>query len=449
VNRAAGFLHALPPAGERFWQRHGERLLRIAVALELAAALPWLAYQLWRLLSAAEPVWPGSVRGGLDLASLHAWSELWFDGVDPYRPENVRPLAVAVYPPASFLLLWPFVGWLDVDAARLLWAATALGALFGLSRLAVRASAVRTPVARWFVGLLPAALYPAGATLGNGQSGLHVVALLVAAVLHFEQRPRGAARSVVASLAMLWALFKPSLAAPFFWLVLLARGGWRPAAAIAAGYAALTGAACAFQPAGVASLLGEWAAGAAAVTSRNTLRLSHGNLQNFLVARGLEAWFVPAALGALLALGAWILLHRDADVWLRLGVTALVTRFVSYHGWYDDLLILLPAIALLRLAGRAGPGAPARFTAGWLVALAFALHLAPGGQYLLPPPWRGLFLAAQLALWIAMLATLLAAARARPPRGASGAGAVNHETRRAIATQYRFCAASHGIAFPR
>jgi hypothetical protein len=37
-------------------------------------------------------------------------------------------------------------------------------------------------------------------------------------------------------------------------------------------------------------------------------------------------------------------------LWLLLGVTALVARFWTYHRWYDDLLILLPMIALFRIA---------------------------------------------------------------------------------------------------
>jgi hypothetical protein len=414
--RATVLVRALPGTIERSWARHGDRLLQLVVLLELAAAVPWLGYQLWRLLSAADPIWPGSPRGAIDLEMLRAAGERWFAGVDPYRPENAAPYPPAPYPPATFLLLWPLLGWLGFAGARWLWAATSLGALVWLSRQLARESAVR---GRWqyaAVALLPWALYPAGATIGNGQLGLHVVALLVAAALALERRPPSRARDAVVALAMLGALAKPSLAAPFFWIVLFAPGGLRPAAAIAGGYASLTLAAGTFQTTSLATLLGEWAARAATAAAHYAVKFSHGNLQSWLSRQGLASWGAAAAFVVLAALALWVARYRRADLWLRLGVTALATRLLSYHGWYDDLLLLLPLVALLRLLDAERTSSGVRAAACGLLVAAFPLQLAPGGQYLLPSPWRGLFLTAQLALWIAMLATLLVAARAERGR---------------------------------
>ncbi|MBM2812808.1 MAG: hypothetical protein HW416_3567, partial [Chloroflexi bacterium] len=102
---------------------------------------------------------------------------------------------------------------------------------------------------------------------------------------------------------------------------------------------------------------------------------------------------------------------RRADVWLLLGVSAIAARLWIYHRWYDDLVILLPMLALVRMArGHTGPGtAPA----GWLLACAVLTSLAPGGLFLLRPPWNGVYVIVQLTVWLAVLGYLLSWGRRR------------------------------------
>ncbi|NLX35075.1 MAG: hypothetical protein GXY68_00115, partial [Chloroflexi bacterium] len=92
-------------------------------------------------------------------------------------------------------------------------------------------------------------------------------------------------------------------------------------------------------------------------------------------------------------------------------------RLWAYHRWYDDLLLLLPLLALWRLARQAS-SVRWRVAAGALCALTLASTLAPGGLYLLTGGWRSAYLAAQVAIWLADLALLLAAAHSgrRPDR---------------------------------
>jgi hypothetical protein len=125
----------------------------------------------------------------------------------------------------------------------------------------------------------------------------------------------------------------------------------------------------------------------------------------------------PAALAALMGLGAWTFLHRRADLWLLLGVAAVVARLWTYHFVYDDVLILLPMLALYRLA-RAGPGpGNTDLAAGLLFAAGLGLALAPARMLNMGWPLDFAYEAAQAALWLAMLAFLgWQAARANAPQ---------------------------------
>ncbi len=114
-------------------------------------------------------------------------------------------------------------------------------------------------------------------------------------------------------------------------------------------------------------------------------------------------------------LGGWIYCHRDRDIWFLLGVTGLVTRFWTYHGWYDDLLILPSMIALFRTAKRGTSPDGADVIAGTLLGMSLCVMIAPGGQYLLPPPWNRLFMNIQMVVWILVLIFLLVRIRRGSP----------------------------------
>jgi hypothetical protein len=137
-------------------------------------------------------------------------------------------------------------------------------------------------------------------------------------------------------------------------------------------------------------------------TEHWTTQISINAVQFLLAQADLQSWATAASLVILIALGLWIYLHRRADTWALLAVCALAARFWTYHRWYDDLVILLPMLALLRVVGT--ERRPWTTAAGWLLAGGVLTSLAPGGLFLLPQPWSGIYVVAQTALWTAMIA---------------------------------------------
>ena len=102
----------------QWWAERQDRLLGIAAALMLVAALVWLTYEFWRLL------WQTGWWGAVDLRTLHGLVREWFGGRPVYSTSPD-----AIHPPATYALLWPLLGWLEFTPARWLWAVTVLTVL--------------------------------------------------------------------------------------------------------------------------------------------------------------------------------------------------------------------------------------------------------------------------------------------------------------------------------
>ena len=238
-----------------WWASYCTALLRLAVALMAVAALVWLGYQFWRLLWGSSPIWPPSPSGAIDLKIYRRLVRRWFAG-EPFYSEQ----ELATQPPASYAILWLLLGWLEVTPARWLWAATTVVMLTWLIRVIVQESDAETPLERVFVALMPLSMYATGATIGNGQHAIHVVSLLVSGLL-LLQRGRDTWREDLLTAALiLVALVKPSVAAPFFWLVLFVSGRLRPALLVTLGYGAHTLFSASFQEPGLWVLLRGWLA---------------------------------------------------------------------------------------------------------------------------------------------------------------------------------------------
>lgn len=411
--------HALIQTAERveaWWLPRKGRLLVAACVLMGVSAAIWLAYQFWRLLAGEAPLWPGSPVGAVDLRIIRGLVDAWLEGRAVYRE-----FGTANYPPASHLLLWPLLGWPPVAALRGYWAVTTLLALAWLIWLGLRLSAAGVGAERALIALLPLSMYATGATIGNGQLTIHLLPMLMASAM-LAARATGRWRDdLLAAALMLLVLSKPSLSAPFFWLLLWLPGRLRPSLLALGGYAGLTLWAAAFQQERLLTLLRDWLAvgtGVGAWAGSASIHLWLGRL-------GLSEALLPASFAMLALLGWWGWRQRRADLRVLLGVTAIVARLWAYHNWYDDLLLLLPLLALWATAKSGADEKPARVLAGLLFALTTALMLAPGGLFLLPPPWKGLYVAAQVALWLADLGFLVWAAprsaRLFTPRGSGSA----------------------------
>jgi len=89
-----------------------------------------------------------------------------------------------------------------------------------------------------------------------------------------------------------------------------------------------------------------------------------------------------------------------------MAVAALTARFWTYHRWYDDLLILIPMIALFRIAKEAETEDLSTW-AGVLVGVGVVAMIAPGGLYLFRNPWNTVYTVGQVLVWLAMLVFFL------------------------------------------
>ena len=207
------------------------------------AAAVWLGYQYWRLLWGEAAIWKSSPAGAVDLRIFQDLVRLWVDGANVY----VAHPRTAFYPPASYLLLWPLLGWLDLATARYLWAAMSTAGLVWLGITVTKYSRAQTRTERVLMFLLPFSCYASGATIGNGQLGLHVLVALLAGIVVIAYSPSSLSRDLLGGALILFALVKPSMTAPFFSLVVALPGGLRPALLVMGGYGVLTAFALTFQ----------------------------------------------------------------------------------------------------------------------------------------------------------------------------------------------------------
>jgi hypothetical protein len=380
------------PMIRKGWIRHHWTLLCLAVVLMAVLALLKLGTEFWRLLFDNGP------NGAIDLRLFHELVHRWFTGRPVYSD-----LETAVYPPASFVILWPLLGWLAVTPARWLWAVTSTGAVGALAYLIVRKSGAETPLERAFVVLMLLSMNATGVTIGNGQLILHLLPLLVAGLCLTYPVRHGWGKHLFGAGLLLITLVKPNVSIPFFWIILFRPGGLRLAVLTSLGYAGLTFFAVSFQKLELLTLLREWLTRASAEAAKGGL----ADLHICLSTLGLKEWILPASLIVLAVLGFWVYCHRDGDRWLLLGVTALVARFWAYHRLYDNLLILLPMIALFQIAKRGSSVNGEDVTAGVLLGITMLVMLAPARLYIAPPPWNQFFIALQVIDWMAILIFLL------------------------------------------
>ena len=159
------------------WADHGTTVLRSAVWLMAVAATVWLGYEFWRLL------FQSGEMGAIDLRQRHNEIQAWFAGRPVYGD-----IVTAVYPPASYAILWPLLGWTTETPARWIWAITTILALTWLVAICVRESGADTTLHRSFIALIPLSMYATGATIGNGQLLVHILPVLVAGLLLLRNR---------------------------------------------------------------------------------------------------------------------------------------------------------------------------------------------------------------------------------------------------------------------
>jgi hypothetical protein len=344
---------------------------------EPPAVAPWLHY--------LRVAWSADTQSALDLKTYLGLVQDWFAGVPVYTAGSRASAAwLSTYPPASYLILWPVLGWTSVTAARWLWAVVDLVALVTLVRILVREARPTTMLDRAFMAAVVLSSGAIGQTIGNGQLGILVVtALVVAARVGGTAVDRDTwTRELLVVGLVTASLAKPSIAAPFFLCVLVGPHGIRRGLEIAAAYCGLTVFASLFQQDSLPVLIRGWLGHSQALGST----LGGDNIHFWLARLGAGGAAGPVSLAVLVLFGGWLFYNRHADTWLRLSVTAIVARVWVYHSWYDDILLLLPLAALYRIVREnrqaglkpcsATDGRVHRLAAGALFALTLASLVA-------------------------------------------------------------------------
>lgn len=383
-----------------WWSNHKIALIRFAIVIMTIATVVWLSYQFWRLLSPSPPIWSTSPPGAVDLIQRHNEVTHWY--AFP-KLRTYYTVGTAVYPPASYITLWPLLGWLGRTPARWFWAFTTILNLGWLASILVRESGAETRLERTFVALIPLSIYATGATIGNGQLNVHIMPLLLTSILMLSRQPPGWDRDLKSAGMFVMALTKPTIAGPFFWAVMFVRRPLRPAALVVSVYIILTIFVASFKDMPLQRVLLTWVMRASGAAAHGATTGAVANQYTWLISLGLNTWLIPAALLGVLAMGVWMYAHRRVDPWILLGVIGILTRLGFYHRWYDDMLILPAMIALYRLAKQGPPTGGRDVIAGGLFAILLMMMMAPGGLYLLPAPWDIVSVYVQTGAWIGVL----------------------------------------------
>jgi hypothetical protein len=370
------------------WRRHGGAVLLVAVLAMIAAAAWRLTNELPSLLFAAD--------GAHDLRLRHWEVPRWFEGHPIYGDQERGD-----YPPASYVILWPLLGWLGLAPARWLWALTGLGALGWLAWAGVRASGASSRPQILVLALLPFSVYASSATFAIGQLVNHTLPVLLAGLLHLHRSEGRWRDDLLACTLLLASLVKPPLSAPFFWLVCFVPGRWRPIVLVSLGYVALTLLAVSFRDDPLLVSLFGW------LGETPQAHNGHTNVHKFLVLAGLRSWMLPASIAIISALGVWVYRQRRADYWLLLGVCAIVAQFWIHHRLYDHLLVVIPMISLFRLARSPANTSHVDVIAGMLFALTWLTLHAPASMLGQPTTLSRLLEGGQAVVWLTVLVFLM------------------------------------------
>lgn len=351
-------------------------------------AVTRLAYQLWRLL--LEKDW----NGAIDLRIVHELVYLWFTG---------EPLKEVILLPATYVMLWPFTGWLTFEYARWLWAILYIVSLVWFLYIVIRETGIREKREILFTVLFILAIYPTGIIIGNGQLILFLLPAALTAILWERTSVRSLSGDIFVSALFLFSLLKIPVTAPFFLIPLITQRAFRPLFIAACGYIILTYAAMSYRDAGLVETFQIW------LKDSSTLATTGGyaNLHIWLGSLGLKKMILPSSFILIAAFCVWLYMFRKIDVWIQLGVAAIVARLWTYHRLYDDLLIIVPMITIFRIVRNNKLSPNEGLLADLLLLVSWLGLLSPGFFLQLPPPFGTLFRTGQTIIWISMLVFLL------------------------------------------
>ncbi len=372
-----------------FIESNKSTLLNLSIAILAFLAFLKISDEFYRL------VLSDSRNAAIDLKIVKRGINLWFSN----RP-IVAELHSSVYPPPSYAMLWPFIGWIDFSTARVVIAISFIPSLILTAYLFLKNSLAKNKEELFLAVSIPLSMNAVGVTIGNGQLSLHALLLFVFAILLLKQKEVSFAKEILISIMILISLIKPSITAPFLWILLIVYPNRRIIILTIFSYALLTFAAFYFRgtdlqgitPVVFATLLFLWILfivypnrriiiltifsyalltfaafyyrepNLQEVTSvvsdiLNNIRWAtivgnskggYANLHSLLAYLGLEELNLIAPCIFFIIFGLWVYLNKKADIWLLLAVTAIFSRLWMYHRVYDNILLIVPMITLFR-----------------------------------------------------------------------------------------------------
>ncbi|MDJ0706496.1 MAG: glycosyltransferase family 87 protein [Leptolyngbyaceae cyanobacterium MO_188.B28] len=386
-------------------KQHASKVLLLSISFMSLLTIRRMVMEFNRL------IWVSVEMGAIDLNQRYREVLTWFSGETVYGEVHT-----AVYPPASYVILWPFLGHGSFSLARWLWAISTVIALVVLICLLLKESNAYGWLERSFIALMVLSIYATSQTIGVGQLTIHVMVLLVAGLVCRRYS------TLLTSVLMTLALIKPTLSLPFCWRTVFGSNRYRLILLIGLEYFFLAAIATCFQDGDLISLHADWLASGISGAEWGSsggggnkggngfgfgIGTGYGNVHDWLGAAGLSHLNMPASLVILFGLGYWTYRYRTIDSWLLIGVTSIVARLWTYHLVYDDLLILLPMITLFRMMKLPSIGWFHQQMCGWILAISLTAALIPASFRLRPPPWNYLFTGGQTVVWLMMLLFLV------------------------------------------
>ncbi len=356
-------------------------------------------------------LWGTGWEGAGDLLKRHTEVQLWVAGQPLYGQ-----MGSAVYPPTSYAILAAALAWLPFEGARWLWAASLVPLLFWIVWVTVRGSGSNDRLEMVFWALITLAIDATGRTIRQGNLGIHLIPPLIAGLLILHRNRATWGADLAATALLVPTLVKPNFSVPFFWIAFFVTGRARPTLLILTSYAILTLAAASMQHAGMVSLFQGWLA------HQDPIRFDpeQGNIHAWLSGANLNEYVTLGSIVVLAATGVWVYVNRRSDPWLLVGVCALVARLWAHHWSYDDVLLLLPLVALFRVAKTSPSGSAFAIVAQILFAAILATSLAPA-RFSGPASLVLLLNTVKTTTWLAALVFLIA--RVWLGRGALGSAA--------------------------
>ncbi len=387
---------------------HGRiwRSLIIFTTILLAIiAIPRLYIEFNRLLNPSY-----GHQGAIDLLLRHMEIHRWRAGEQIYIT-----IGSAVYPPASYTILSPFLWSPSPLITRLLWGVSTIIILSVIVSTLVNSSLSQSKWEQALIILLIVSSYGTSITIGNGQLSILVIGAILISILLIKRYPGNLKIEIFSCVLASIALVKPTVALPFLWIIVLSFMRLRPMVLIVSIYVILGLIGCWYVNENYLLSHILWmskatvAAGSSGAAGRIAITqdMGYNDIHSLFSILGWKNWNTLGTLMVLLTLGIWLYRNRQVDLWIQLGVTAIISRVWTHHRVYDDMVVLLAIFALFRICKQYQMANCPNFIAESLLMLSIYTAVSPVSLRLKMFPVGFLYKSLLFTEWMGMLIFLL------------------------------------------